>query len=97
MEFDPSVEILPPLVRTKIGDRNKGLKIISVEKEGRLLKVNMEGLADEFYELGVMNEELIDKVEGATLDGNKLKIEIPPGKNQAFLPHQILIYVRNTD
>lgn len=97
MEFDPSVEILPPLVKTKIGERNKGLKIISVEKEGRLLKVKVEGLADEFYELGVMNEELIDKVEGATLEENKLKIEIPPGKNQTFLPHQILIYVRNTD
>ncbi len=97
MEFEPFVEILPPVMQTKVGERNKGLKIISVEKEGKMLKVKVEGLADEFYELGVMNEELIYKVEGAKLEGNKLKIKIPYGETRAFLPHQILIHVRNSE
>lgn len=97
MEFLPTVEILPPLLKTKVGERDKGLKIISVEKEGGLLKVKVQGLADEFYELGVMNEDLIDSAEGASLEGNKLKIKIPHEENRAFLPHQILIHIRNSE
>lgn len=97
MEFEPFVEILPPVVQIKVGERNKGLKIISMEKQGSLLKVKMEGLADEIYELELMNEELIEKVEGVELEGNKLKIQMPKGKTGTFLPHQIIIHVRNSE
>ncbi|MFP4081996.1 MAG: amylo-alpha-1,6-glucosidase [Candidatus Aminicenantes bacterium] len=97
MEFVPTVEILPPAVKTKPGERNKGLKIISIQKQGSLLKVRVEGLADQLYELRVANEELIDKVEGAELKGSKLKIHMPEGKPGTFLPHPIMIHVKKID
>ncbi|MFQ6109143.1 MAG: amylo-alpha-1,6-glucosidase, partial [Candidatus Aminicenantales bacterium] len=95
MEFEPSVEILPPVIQTKVGERDRGLKIISVEKRERPLKVRVEGLAGRIYKLGVINEELIDRVEGAELEGNTLKIQMPEGNRGAFIRHQIVIHTRN--
>jgi len=94
MEFVPTVEILPPQVDTKVGERNKGLKIIFVKKEGKELRVVLEGLAKETYELSVVNAGLIERVEGAKQEANKLKIKMPEGKTGTFVPHQIVIHIR---
>lgn len=93
VEYTPTVEILPPSVMTKVGERNKGLKIISVKKEGSELRVRVEGIADEKYELSVMNEELIKTVEGAELEADKLKIQMPEGKMDTFVPHKIVMHI----
>lgn len=93
MEYIPTVEILPPVAETKVGERNKGLKIISIKMEGGELKIKVEGLANEKYELKVMNAEFIKKVEGAKQEAYKLKIQMPEGKANTFVPHLIVIHL----
>lgn len=91
--YIPTVEILPPSVMTKLGERNKGLKIISLKKEGSELRVRVEGLAGEMYGLRIINEELIKGAEGAELEADKLKIQMPEGKIGAYVPHKIVIHI----
>jgi len=91
LEFEPTAEILPPVLETKAGARNKGLKIISILREDKKLRVKLEGLAEEEYELQVWNPEFLEKVEGAVLQDDKLSFVMPTGKTGTFVPHQITL------
>ncbi|MBI3786987.1 MAG: hypothetical protein HY276_01915, partial [Ignavibacteriales bacterium] len=77
IEFQPTVELLPPSSDTKTGDTNKGLKIISTQWEEGELKVTIEGLANEIYKLELQNSEMVKSVMGAQLQGNALEIKTP--------------------
>jgi hypothetical protein len=94
LRFDPTVEILPVVTKTRIGDGNKGLKIISIKKEATKLMIKAEGLARSSYELGITNPELIAEVEGATLEEDHLMITFPAGKPGQFISHSIIIHLR---
>jgi len=91
IRFDPTVELLPPPIDPKTGDMNRGLKIISVRKKEDQLEVNVEGLAGEPYELGVVNPEFIRGVIGADHQGNKLVVKMPDGEVGEFVAHRIII------
>jgi glycogen debranching enzyme len=91
--FVPAVEILPALPKTKVGDNNKGLKIISVKKEFSQLTIQMEGLARRIYALPITNAEKVTKVEGAALENDKLKINMPEGKSRQFVSHRIILHL----
>lgn len=91
LTFIPTVEILPPVPKSKTGDSNKGLKIISLKKESSKLIVQVEGLTNETYHIRVTHPELIAKVEGAELKGDELFITMPDGKFGNFVSHKILI------
>ncbi|RKY56594.1 MAG: hypothetical protein DRP89_01080 [Candidatus Neomarinimicrobiota bacterium] len=91
IEFNPTVEILPPYIETKTGDMNKGLKIISLRREEDHLKVDVEGLSGKSYVLEVVNPELIHQIKGASHKGNRIDIKIPDGKEGDFIGHEIII------
>ncbi len=95
MEFEPTVEILPPLLDSKVGERNKGLKIISIIREKKKLRIKLEGLVGGVYELRVQNTQFIQSVERAVLKNDKLKILIPKGETGSFVAHQITITISN--
>ena len=59
IRYEPTVDILPPRVESRVGDRNRGLKIISLNKEGAALILECEGLAGETYALPLLHLELI--------------------------------------
>lgn len=91
INFEPNVEILPPVITTKTGDTNKGLKIISTHwQEGRLT-LTVEGLAGESYELGFVQGERIDAVHGAQAGANTLVMKMPDGGTGEFVKHEIVI------
>jgi glycogen debranching enzyme len=91
--FVPAVEILPAVPTSKIGDSNKGLKIISVKKEASQLKIQVEGLARKVYALPITNAEKITNVEGAVLEKDRLIINMPDGKSRQFVSHRIILYL----
>lgn len=94
LEFTPTVEILPAVLRSEVGDRNKGLKVISLKKDGSRLVLQVEGLANKTYELGVTNPEGITDVEGAGLLGDKLMLTFPEGESGQFIPHRVIIHLK---
>jgi len=92
MKFRPAVEVLPPKIVSRIGERNKGLKIISIKQgKDKELLIKVEGLTGEKYKLNVLNPELIKELNGASLEGNKLKFQIQHGRTQTFIPYTITI------
>jgi hypothetical protein len=92
--FIPTVEILPVVTRTGVGDSNKGLKIIAVKKGGAQLTIQVEGLTGNRYALGITNPGLISNVEGATLEKDRLIIAFPDGKPGQFIFRNIVVYLR---
>ena len=94
LETLPSLEILSVIPKTKIGDRNKGLKILSVQKKGTSIVIKVEGLAKTEYVLRILNPEMAQSVIGAVIKEGQLKITIPKGPSGEFVPHQITIQIR---
>ncbi len=94
IDFQPSVEILPPANESKTGDPNKGLRIIKMGLEGRTLKVVVEGLAAHTYELAVTQSGKIASVRGARLAADRLLIQFPAGPAGEFVGQDIFIFLK---
>lgn len=93
--FEPTVELIPPLIEAKTGEPNKGLKIISIQRSNKTLKVVVEGLANETYELRVVNENKIASISGAQQKGNILNIKMHAGKAGEFVRLEVVIIVNS--
>lgn len=94
VEFEPTVELLPPDLESRIGDFNKGLKIIRLELGGKNLKAIVEGLAGESYTLNLANGNLVEGAAGAELSGGRLLIQFPVGKEREFLRREIVLKLK---
>ena len=92
--FEPALEILPPLVESKTGDTNKGLKIVATALEGKQMKLVVEGLAGESYELKVLNEGQIATVIGAQQRNSALHIQFGAGKFGEFVRQEVAINLK---
>jgi hypothetical protein len=84
IDFEPTVELLPPSNDTKTGDGNKGLKIIATSLKGKILRVVVEGLAGEQYSLGIVHPDRLVSVEGCRMSGSSLLIQFPAGNPGDF-------------
>ncbi|MCJ7644604.1 MAG: GH116 family glycosyl hydrolase [Candidatus Aminicenantes bacterium] len=94
LEFEPSVEVLPPPVRTRTGDADRGLKIIRTELAGNKLRVVVEGLSGEIYDLPITNAVRVVSARGAELDGGTLVIRIPDKPEGGFVRHEIVLELK---
>jgi glycogen debranching enzyme len=94
--FLPTVEILPVVPESQTGDSNKGLKIISLNKESSRLIIEFEGLTNATYHMRVTMPEFIAKVDGAEVKKDKLILTMPEGKLGNFVPKKIAIFLQNT-
>jgi hypothetical protein len=94
IEFEPTVEILPPSNETKTGELNKGLRIIKMERRNDQIRLAVEGLAGQRYDLSVTQENLIDAVQGAKLAGGQLQIQIPEGAAGEYVRHDIALSLK---
>jgi hypothetical protein len=97
INFEPTVELLPPSVSTKVGDINKGLKIISIHREGQNLQINLEGFSGSDYQLLVTNPELIIKVSGATIEGNIITLAVPDSLSGEFIPCRLNLNIKASE
>jgi len=94
LEFEPSAEVLPPPVRTRTGDADQGLKIIRTEFTGNNLRVVVEGLAGESYDLPIANAVRVVSVQGAERNGGMLVIRIPDKPEGGFVRHEIVLEMK---
>jgi len=90
-ELEPTVEILPPVIESQVGDFDKGLKIIKLELAGKALKAVVEGLAGETYWLRITHGELVQDVAGASVLGNRVTVQLPAGKEGEFVRREIVL------
>jgi glycogen debranching enzyme len=93
--IDPVPEIVPPRTRTMTGDLNHGLKIIRTEAAGREIRIHVEGLAGETYELELRNGSFVDSVSGADLEGDGLRLTFPAGRPGEFLGRTIVLRLKS--
>jgi hypothetical protein len=94
MDFIPSVEILPAIPQTLVGERNKGLKIISTRRENSQLIIHVEGLSGEMYEMDLQNGDKIKEVIGAEHKQGKLKFLIPDKTRGEFVSYEIKLILK---
>jgi hypothetical protein len=94
LKYTPSVEIIPSIPKTEVGDRNKGLKIISLKKEASHLVLLVEGLANNAYQLTIMNSENIAGVDGAELNESKLLLSFQKGEPGQFVSRKVVIRLK---
>jgi len=91
IEIEPTVELLSPKIDFGTGERNRGLKILSVRYKERKITVKAEGLAGENYLLHVVNPDKITGVTGGVLEKDVIKISIAKGEYGKFTPHILTI------
>ncbi len=94
LEFEPSAEVLPPPVRTRTGDPDRGLKIVRTELAGNRLNIIVEGLSGETYDLPIANAALVLSVQGAEMDGGTLVIRIPDKPEGGFIRQVIILELK---
>jgi glycogen debranching enzyme len=94
IDFEPTVELLPPANDSKTGDGNKGMKIISTKLEGKTLGIVVEGLSGEHYRLGIVHAERLASVEGCSVSGSTLLIDFPAGKTGEFERKNIKLQIK---
>jgi hypothetical protein len=92
--FDPSVELLPPLVETRTGDSDHGLKIVSLTMNENVMRVDVEGLSGMVYNLNILNPEKIESVSGGKIKGNSIEIAIPSSDKSGFVKYTISIVTK---
>ncbi|MBS3944824.1 MAG: hypothetical protein KGZ42_04955 [Melioribacter sp.] len=90
VKYQPSVEIYLLEDVTPIGAINEGLKIISQSFADNKLFLDVEVKPGKEYQLGVINENLINRITGAREVNGKLLIQIP-GEGNYFVKHRIII------
>lgn len=91
IQYEPSLEILPPVNPTRTGERNQGLKIIDLFYENSRLMLTVEGLAGHSYLLPLLHPESIGEVKGAELEGERLRISFQKTAEEDFLSQTIQI------
>ena len=91
IDFEPTVELLPPSNLSKTGDSNKGLKIISTSLKDKTLTVVVEGLSGERYELGMVHRDKLASAKGCEITGTSLIIDFPSGKVGEFVRREIVL------
>ncbi len=84
IDFEPTVEVLPPAADRKVGDPDRALKIIRAVREGNELKILVEGLYGGANSFFVTCGELVRDVYGAGLTGNLLEFVFPIEKDPPF-------------
>ena len=92
--YKPTVEVIPPHIRSRTGDADHGLKIVSVSSEGSKLHIVVEGLAGTDYSLDVTNPQLVEKVNGAKLTGSALVFAVPASGADGFVKYDITVRVK---
>jgi len=90
----PAPEIVPPDVRTRTGDTDRGLKIRRTSLAGADLVFQVEGLGGMTYRLGLAHADRVEAASGARLDGPDLVIEFPEGNPGEFVGREVVLRLK---
>ncbi|MBD3414664.1 MAG: hypothetical protein GF421_09580 [Candidatus Aminicenantes bacterium] len=93
--FQPCLEILPVIPSVKVGDPDSGLKVISLHRKDQTVILKVEGLSGKMYRLHMMHPELIQNIQGASVEAGYLMIKVPDHIPGEFVEHTINIELKN--
>lgn len=93
--YKPAVNILPFSPKSRVGDPNTGLKVVSLRKKEAELYLDVEGLAGRSYAIHVLHPERIDSISGGVLVSDSIQILIPGENTGTFLRHTVVISQKN--
>ena len=91
LDYTPVPEIYFLKDNPELGETNHGIKVTSQELTGKELKIHIEGISGDTYQLGITNPDKIISVNGAGLKGNILNIKISNTNKNHFVDQVILI------
>ena len=94
IHYQPGPEIIPSAVESRVGDPNQGLKIRSLAKEGDVLVLEVEGIAGHPYVLILNHPDRVVRVEGGTLEENRILLRIPGAQDRSFRIHRLRLYLK---
>jgi glycogen debranching enzyme len=72
-----SLELIPPIWNSQVGDENKGLRILRYTVNGSRGHLEVEGRAGGSYRLDTVGWDRILSIQGAEMDNGSLIIRIP--------------------
>jgi glycogen debranching enzyme len=93
IHYSPGPEIVAAGPDSRVGDGNRGLKIISMLREGSEQTMILEGLSGTQYELGLLNGELVSHVSGGKLVKDRLFVRFPEGKPGEFIRLSVVLHL----
>lgn len=91
LDLEETVEILPPLPLSLIGEEDKGLKILSIEHKGKELKLLLEGRKGLTYSLKLHRPDLIASVEAAKREDDDLSVYFSGEAMTDFIKKEVII------
>jgi glycogen debranching enzyme len=94
IDFDPTFELLPPVIDCPTGSLNTGLKIISSSWKNKKHTIVLEGLGGEIYLLPAVHLEAIASVQGCKQVAGGLEIEFPATSKKDFVRKEITVQTK---
>lgn len=94
IEYDPGFSLVAPAWETRVGDRDGGVKIVGLRESDGAVEFDLEGIAGRTYTVGVTGAGRLQRMEGADLVGNSLRITFPAGPADTFIPVTVRAHVR---
>lgn len=91
--LEETVEILPALSATELGEEDSGLKIISLERVGKKISLELQGLAGRSYQLPLYRPELVTSIEGGEINSAGLVVKFPESQALRFQTKRVLLYL----
>jgi hypothetical protein len=92
-----SLELIPPVWNSQVGDENRGLRILEFKNDGHIATITVEGRSGKTYPLSLRGANLIESVEGGMIltgekvDFAQLAIEFPRVTESDFSVHTVTI------
>ena len=77
LRLTPTVEVVPPRTLSQLGDRSHGVRFVDVYRDGEALTLILEGPPGQEVDIPVVNPDLVARVEGAQVVGDKLRVRFP--------------------
>ncbi len=95
IHLDPAPELLPIIPLSQRGDSNNELKMCSLISWPEKIELTVEGRAGQTYWIRVWQAGKIKSIGGATLQGDKIEVIIPPdSQKKEFRQHRLTIFTQ---
>ncbi len=89
IRFAPGLDLVPPVVRSRTGDASRGIRILRTDVVGDIVTILAAGPAGATGELELVDPGVIKGLEGAVLEGRKLRFKFPGGKSGGYSKAEI--------
>lgn len=95
--FHPGLELTLPVPEVRLGECDSGVKLIGMERQGRVIHVKVQGRPGRVYRFDLAGSGPIGAVSGAERSGDSLEITMPESGSGAYLDAAFTVELAPTD